>query len=57
MTPSSAKRGGVTMCIGSTRYNASEDAIKAAVVATPIGGMSAPVKSGDGYVVLNDPAL
>jgi hypothetical protein len=48
----SAERGGVTMCIGSTRFNASEDAIKAAATSTPIGGVTPPLEAGDGFAIL-----
>ncbi|MGZ6162229.1 MAG: peptidylprolyl isomerase [Acidimicrobiia bacterium] len=49
-----AARGGVSMCIGSVRFNASEDAIQQAVKAMPIGAVSAPIKNGDGYVVVKN---
>jgi hypothetical protein len=51
-TDSSAERGGVSMCIGSLRFRASEEAIQQAARATPIGGTSAPVETGDGYAIL-----
>jgi hypothetical protein len=40
------------MCIGSLRFRASEEAIQQAARATPIGGTSAPVETGDGYAIL-----
>jgi hypothetical protein len=45
-------RGGLTMCIGATRWLSSVKAVQDATVSTPIGGTSAPIKTGDGYTVL-----
>jgi hypothetical protein len=51
-TDSSAERGGVSMCIESLRFRASEEAIQQAARATPIGGTSPPVETSDGYAIL-----
>lgn len=49
---SSADIGGVAMCIGSQRFNATEAAVQQAARQTPIGGTSAPVKASDGWAIL-----
>jgi hypothetical protein len=51
-TDTSAENGGVAMCIGSVRFGASQEPVKEAARATPIGGTSAPVKASDGYAIV-----
>ncbi len=53
-TDSTASNGGVSMCIGSTRFNASVAELQQAVRATPIGSTSAPVKLADGWAIIRN---
>jgi hypothetical protein len=48
----SKDRGGLTMCIGSTRWTASVEEVQQAVQSTPIGGTTAPIDYGDGYTII-----
>lgn len=56
-TDSTASDGGVAMCIGSTRFNASVAELQQAVRATPIGSTSAPVKLADGWAIIRNQPL
>jgi hypothetical protein len=45
-------RGGLTMCIGSSRWNASVEPVKQAVEATAVGGTTAPIGAADGWTIV-----
>lgn len=48
----SAPNGGVFTCVGSTRYAASEPAVRDAVERLPIGATSPPLESQDSYTIV-----
>jgi foldase protein PrsA len=49
-----ASTGGVSMCIGSPRFNSSVTELQQVARATPIGSTSAPVKLADGWVIIRN---
>jgi hypothetical protein len=51
-TDDSAERGGVAMCVGSLRFQASRKAVQNAVLATPVGATTGPIDAGDGWAIL-----